>query len=121
MVERIFDRDDECYVPVGILLDPSERDMLDEALCGVPPKGWARAIEKYVLLKGLGSGQRAKLRIACFFYNGAIRLEWDDARHFDAENRERFILAMRAHLDMPARVRAIVILTPKGDVPGSAA
>ena len=83
MTERVFDRDDECYLPVSILLDPAERDMLDEALWGSPPKRWEKAIEDYAVLKGLGSGQRAKLRIAVFFYNGAIKLSWDDARHFD--------------------------------------
>lgn len=118
MTERVFDRDDDCYLPVSILLDPAERDMLDEALWGLPPKRWEKAIEDYVVLKGLGSGQRAKLRIAVFFYNGAIKLTWEDARHFDTGNRERFVLAMRAHLDLPAQVRTVAIIVPHGSEPG---
>lgn len=115
---QVFDRDDECYVPVAVLLDDAERDMLDEALAGAPPKRWERAIEDYVVLKGLGSGQRAKLRIAVFFYNGAIKLTWDDARHFDAGNRERFVLAMRAHLDLPPQPLAVAVVVARPARPG---
>lgn len=112
MSKQIFDRDCEDYVAVALLLDPVQRDMLDEALTGRPAQDWEAAIDEYAVKKSLSHGERAKLRIAVYFYNGAIRLHWEDPRYLDPGNRERFVLAMRAHLDLPPNLRAVAIVVP---------
>ena len=115
---RIFDRRDECYVPVSILLDERERDMLDEAVAG--RDDWERAIEEYAETRHLSGGERAKLRVAVYFYNGNIALRYEDPRRLDTENRERFVAAMRAHLDLPpvpVRLAALVIARGREEGP----
>ncbi len=117
---RLFDRDDENYLPIQLLLDPHERDMLDEVAATEPWPGFEKAIDDYAARKGLGSGERAKLRIAVYFWNGGIRLTWEDPRYLDPENRERFVMAVRAHLDLRPDAKAVVVIAPEGRVPWGA-
>jgi len=115
-----FDRTDECYLPISILLDPDERDHLDKAIEGFAPASWEVAVDTYCVRHGLGAGLRAKLRVACYFWNGAIKLDWKDPRHLDHENAERFVLAMRAHLDLPHHARIVLVVPARETSSGSA-
>jgi hypothetical protein len=115
-----FDRTDECYVPVSLLLDPAERDLLDEILRGVPVSEWKDAIVDHALKNGLAASTLVKLKIACWFWNGAVDIHPDDLVQLDQENREQFILAMRAALDLPPNLRAVAIIVPRGEGPGRA-
>jgi hypothetical protein len=116
----MFDRTEDAYLPISILLEPPDRDLLDTVLRS--PEGfplsvseWEAAIDTYAEVHHLASSTRAKLRIACFFWNGTIRLTYEDARYFDMENRERFVLAMRAFLDLPHNAR-VVLIVPTGEL-----
>ena len=113
---RVFDRDSEDYKAIAVLLTREEQDLLDavltteEGLPGPPIRveEWAKAIDAYAAKHSLASSTRAKLRIACWFWNGtprlkgsALDLEWADPRYFDGFNRRRFLRAMAVHLDLP--------------------
>jgi len=101
----IFDRTEEGYAPIAVLLTPAEQDLLEQALrtpegYPVAAESWEKAIDEFCARWNEGSGLRAKLRIAVWMWNGQIRLTYEDPRHLDPENRARFVGAMTVWLDI---------------------
>jgi hypothetical protein len=112
-----FDRRESDYRAIELLLDERMQALLDKlwdatiqteqetnALFSVD---WAKAIEKNPFLDTgltLSHSEKARLRLAIFFWNGSIPIRLEDPRRLDPENREKFIAAYRRHLDLPPQL-----------------
>lgn len=102
----VFNHSSEDYEAIRILLTPAEQELLDQAVTYEggeynPAKNWEASIHKFCQRYSLGSGLRAKFRIAVWFWCGQIRLRFEDPRYLDPENRRRFVRAITKWLDLP--------------------
>ena len=96
----MVDRENPEYGPVGIMLDGRDgyediRDRFDELL---EEAGTLEDFEKNVEASPISHSQKAKLRIALWFWNGGVPIRQGDVLCFDPANRARFIEAMKAFL-----------------------
>jgi hypothetical protein len=107
-----FDRSESDYRAIELLLVDERMKGLFDRLMDAPnapghAEDWRKTIDQDPYLDtglSLSHSEKARLRLACFFWNGSIPIRLEDPRRLDRQNRERFIAAYRRHLDLPDSV-----------------